>query len=1050
MAIMNSSLVRTGSVASRALAGIGLATVGVGILSLRAAGNFQQSMNMLEAVSGSTQKQMAALKEEAIALGKDFKLPNVSAKNAADAMVELSKAGMTTKQILGATRGALQLGLAANIGFADSAQLSARSLKAFDLSGDQAVRVANLFAAGANKSTAEITDLALGVQNAGAQFHGAGLSIEDLVTSLSIMADNALSGEYAGTALKTMLIRLQSPTDKARDVMDKYGISIFNAKGEMKSMPNIVAQFQKHLGKLTQEQREQALTTIFGVRANQAMRILMNEGADAYVKYRKEVTGTNAAQAIAEARTKGFNGALGALGSAVETLAIQLGDHLLPVAEKAIRGLANIVASIDPNTIVAIFRPFGQAVEWFAGLVRASTPLQAILIGVAAALGGLLVISMVTGLVTALVGAFTALGAAMLANPIGLVAAALIGLGAALYYAYQHSETFRNAVNAAFEFLKSLIPGIVAFGKSVAEVFQNIWRLVSPILTNLVNDVRDRFMLMHNFAKDNMDRIMAVIRAAWTIISTIWKTNIENILSVFKIFAAALRGDWSEVWNELKAIVSRTLSAVVTVVRSFITLILNAAILLGKAVWEGIKQGLADLAGKVHTAVSKVVDAVQGVVGLAYSAAVAVGQAIINGVVAGLSGLFGAVKDKIVGGIRGAISAAGGILHGSGDFMFTKEAVGKPLAQGITEGMLLGLQDLPAKMSEKMKAVVEAAKQTVEAQSQTLSAAMNRLVGDVMTLFDAQTNQFKTKAEKALAAFDLSQQVAANKKKIQELVDAMEEAHQKLLVFSATPREQLTQNEGETNDAFQARQYEAEQKWQEQFTQLYTAFQDAQTALQDEKEAQRLAKKREALVLQAEESRKQYNAQRDLQKRNLEDQLNDLIANLQKHPQKWDFYQQKVLAVIRSYVRDFRGAGQMLGDSFAAGLEQSVENIEKAGNKLAATIAQYLHLHSPAEKGPLSTLDTWWSSFGSTLVSGLDTSIVSRAAAGLAGGMGALSTSGSALTSAGYTGTNLAAGNVYNNFYLNVEGSLIRQQDLADDLYRLVSEQGTRGKSLLL
>lgn len=48
-----------------------------------------------------------------------------------------------------------------------------------------------------------------------------------------------------------------------------------------------------------------------------------------------------------------------------------------------------------------------------------------------------------------------ALNAALTANPIGLVVAALAALAAGLIYAYKENETFRNAVNAAWEAIKT-------------------------------------------------------------------------------------------------------------------------------------------------------------------------------------------------------------------------------------------------------------------------------------------------------------------------------------------------------------------------------------------------------------------------------------------------------------------------------------------------------------------------------------------------------------------------------------------------------------------
>lgn len=1049
MAIMNSSLIRTGSFASRALAGIGLATVGVGILSLRAAGNFQQGMNLLEAISGATEKQMKGLRTEALALGKDFKLPNVSARDAADAMVELSKGGLSVERTLRATRGSLQLGLAANIGFADSAQLTARALKAFDLEGTQSSRIANLLAAGANKSTAEITDLALGLQNAGAQFHGVGFSVEDLVASLSILSDNALSGEYAGTALKTMLIRLTSPTDKAAEVMKKLGLDMFDLRGNMKSMPDIISQFQARLGGLTQEQREQALTTIFGVRANQAMRILMGEGAQAYVKFRKEVTGTSAAQELAEARTRGFNGAMGALGSATETLAIQLGTFLLPAAEKVVRAMAEFVASIDPQRIAAAFAPIGDAVSWFKDLADKSIVLRAALVGVGVALGAFLVIGMVTSLVQGLIGMVVALNAALLANPIVLVAAALIGLGAALYFAYQRSETFRNIVNSAFSFLRDLLPSIIAFGRAVVETFRNIWNLVGPILRTFTNDIRNKFMAIYGFISDNMDRIKAVLRAAWTIISTLIKTSVQNILSVIKIFAAVLRGDWSEAWNQVKAITSRTLSALVTVVKAAASLLLNAAILLGKAIIAGIISGLKNLHSEVNMKLVQLAAVIAKVVTIAFNAAVAIGVGIVQGIISGIGNIGQAIYDKLAGGIKWGIDKAKSLFGIFSPSRVTEKELGKPLGDGVVEGMLLGLRDLPEKMSEKMRAAVEAAKKTIEEQQGTLESAWSRFTSDVFRLFDAQTEQFRTKSEKLLAAFDISQQIKANKQRIRELVDSLKEAKRELADFLAQPREVLTQKEGESADEFAARRLASEQEWQEKFKSLTQSAQDALTALQSEKQAQRLAAQRAHLEAQASEERKQYQARRDLMRRHLEDRLLDLVNHLKQEPQKQRFYQDKVINLLHSYGVNYRGAGLALGRSFASGLLQAQEEVARAARALAGTVENFLATHSPAKEGPLSTLDTWWKGFAKTLVSGLDTGPVSSAAASIASSMGSIPPGSSLGGALGQMGGIVSAGPTY-YITMTVEGSLIRQQDLADDLYRLVSKQSARGRTLLL
>ena len=386
MAVANASMVRTGSVASRVFAGAGIAVAAFGFLALKSAGNYQQSMNILEAVSGASAEQMKKLDEQAIRLGNDFKLPNVSAKGAADAMTALAKGGLSVNDIMGSVRGTLQLGLAANMDFSDSAVIVARTLKAFELPGNNAIKIANLLAAGANKSTAEITDLAGGMRNASAQFSGAGWSVDDLVVSLSMLVDKGFSGELAGTALKTMLIRLENPTKKAAAEMKALGVNIADAQGNIRPLPVIIGQFQKGLAGLNPLQKQQALNTIFGNRANGAMLKLVQAGTKGYQGYTKSIVGTNAAVKLTVARTKGFNGACQALMSAVETLAIELGKGMLPAAEALVRVFANLVEKVPVGAIKAFFGAISAGVSFLYDLVNGSVILQSILVGLGTAL----------------------------------------------------------------------------------------------------------------------------------------------------------------------------------------------------------------------------------------------------------------------------------------------------------------------------------------------------------------------------------------------------------------------------------------------------------------------------------------------------------------------------------------------------------------------------------------------------------------------------------------------------------------------------------------
>ena len=200
--------------------------------AIKMAADYERSMDVLQASTGATAVEMQALDKMAVDLGGDMTLPATSAKDAADAMLELSKAGLSVTDTMAAARGVLQLSAAAQISNSEAALITANALNMFKLSGDKATAVADLLAAGANKSSANIGQMADALQMSGNVAASAGLSIGDLTTAIALMANQGVAGSDAGTSIKTMLLSLQAPTGKAADLMQALGISIYDAQGQ--------------------------------------------------------------------------------------------------------------------------------------------------------------------------------------------------------------------------------------------------------------------------------------------------------------------------------------------------------------------------------------------------------------------------------------------------------------------------------------------------------------------------------------------------------------------------------------------------------------------------------------------------------------------------------------------------------------------------------------------------------------------------------------------------------------------------------------------------
>jgi len=598
---IGSALGRVGDIVGTAVVGAfaagGAAVAAFGATSLKNAADFEQSMNMLQVVSDATGAQMAALSEKAIQLGADMTLPNTSAKDAAEAMTELAKAGLSVDQTMAAAKGTLQLAAAAQIENAQAAQITAQALNAFKLSGDEAVRVADLLAATANASAAEITDVANAMQMSATVAATAGVKIEDLTTAIGLMANAGIKGSDAGTSLKTMLMRLQNPTDEAAGLMKQFGINIYDASGQMRPMDALVAQFTGKLSGLTQEQRNAALATIFGTDAVRAANVVLMGGSEAWDKMHTSVTKAGAAQELARAQTRGLNGAIDGLKSVLETaglvlaglflkplteVVLKLGDFVssLPIEEMAAFAAAAL-ASSDPLGMVV-----GKLMELTGGLGAAQAGLGGLATFITATFGPALnslqalfatVFGMIQTSVTEKLNLITAFltenGAALQAlftsvwNGLALIVTTAIGTITAIL------QAFAPYLQAIFGQISLFIQ---AHGAEIVLFLQTAWNMIVGIITTALQLIQaivvPVFTALTQFINQHGTEIQAILSVAWEAIKTIITVALTLIQGILQGALALINGDWKAAWE-----IQRTVTEVIwNAIQGFITTVANA------------------------------------------------------------------------------------------------------------------------------------------------------------------------------------------------------------------------------------------------------------------------------------------------------------------------------------------------------------------------------------------------------------------------------------------------------------------------------------------
>jgi TP901 family phage tail tape measure protein len=358
---LESGLKSTSGVAGKVGKGIGLAlaagtiAAGAGFGALIDLGNeYQANLNELESVSQATGLQMERIGTVAKQLGSDMSLPATSAADAAKAMVELAKGGLTVDEAMQAAKGTLQLAAAAQIDGATAAEIQSSALNAFGLSADQAGKVADVLANTANAAAGSMVDIGNSLKYVAPVAAALKVPIEDTASAIGLLANQGVKGEQAGTSLRGILASLSSPSVAAAAALKVLGVQAFDTQGKFIGLRAFTDQLAKAKGKLTDAEFAAAASTAFGNEGLTAANALAAEGATGFDEMAQAVSRSGGAADVAAAQTKGLGGAIEGFKSQVETAGIGIYEVLAPSLERGVRAAASFVERFTPKVVGAL------------------------------------------------------------------------------------------------------------------------------------------------------------------------------------------------------------------------------------------------------------------------------------------------------------------------------------------------------------------------------------------------------------------------------------------------------------------------------------------------------------------------------------------------------------------------------------------------------------------------------------------------------------------------------------------------------------------------
>ncbi|MBQ7438943.1 MAG: phage tail tape measure protein [Paludibacteraceae bacterium] len=314
--------------------GIGLGITEFGRSMINAGKDFEAGMARVRAVTNASTEDFKAMEAEAKRLGGTTKY---TASEAASALENLTRNGLTPTQATAALSKTLQLAQANAISLAEAADMATNTMNGFGMSVDELGKVNDILSSTAAHSATNVLELAEAVKNAAPLAKNCGVGIQETNAALGTLANVGIKGADAGTALKQVFMGLSTESDKGAKALKKYGLEINQQTIEVDGLAGTLKKlYESGIGKNNQD-----LADVFGRRAFSGAAALINN----YEKF-IELNDTLASsygetERMFEQGSGRMENALASLSSAWEAFQIEIfqgGENLFVAPIEALTG----------------------------------------------------------------------------------------------------------------------------------------------------------------------------------------------------------------------------------------------------------------------------------------------------------------------------------------------------------------------------------------------------------------------------------------------------------------------------------------------------------------------------------------------------------------------------------------------------------------------------------------------------------------------------------------------------------------------------------------
>lgn len=672
---VQSQIKTVAKVSAAAVGAVATVVAGVTTAAIKTGKEFENSMSQVAATMGIDKatkdglKNYQTLETAAKEMGESTAF---TASEAAEGLNYLALAGYSADQAATALPYTLKLAGAGAMDLADASDMVTDAMSALNLEAnnknlstfsDQLAKSAST----TNTNVKQLGEAILTVGGTAANLKG---GTAELNTALGILANNGIKGAEGGTHLRNMLLSLESPTAAAAKQLEKLGVNVYDAKGNLRSLNDIFSDVQKSTKGMTNQQVDGILATLFNKRDLASARAMMKAAGDDFSKIEKTISeSAGACDQMYKTQLDNLEGDLALFTSALQGLGIEIyeniGGGVREGVQLATECIGDLNKAFKKNGLQGLVGEFGsvlsKAVNYISDLAPKLTDsavdlITSFILGIEKSSDN--IAKSATSVFSKLIAGASKIAPELLT----LAGTLLISLITALQGELPTIEkTFFQGLKQLISNALKLLPQILdvgldfvlALADGIVSGLPQCFSIATMLITELCGVINSELpqilqigiQLILNLVYGILENLPQIARSAMLIINTLIQCILQNLPIILSAGIELLYALINGIMNNLDYIIQ----AVIAIITELITclaqnapLLATSAISLISALVVGLLQALPQLIAAVPQLIIALVNAFKN-----YDWST-LGKDIISGIKSGLL----AMKDSLIATVK--------------------------------------------------------------------------------------------------------------------------------------------------------------------------------------------------------------------------------------------------------------------------------------------------------------------------------------------------------------------------------------------------------------